>query len=120
MHDTFHARLSGRGHNVTGALGIGRSHATGIIGEKADNRGKMIDLFAAFGHAFQITEPGWRQLTIRWIVFFLVMAGLNEAVWRNVSTDSWVTFKVFGVLGLTILFTILQVPLFQKHQLEEA
>jgi intracellular septation protein len=77
-----------------------------------------IFLKTVLGHAFQITEAGWRGLTIRWIVFFVVMAGANEAIWRNVSTDMWVNWKVFGQLGLTFLFLLVQVPLLQKHQLE--
>jgi len=49
------------------------------------------------------------------------MAGLNEAVWRTQSTDIWVAFKVFGLLGLTLLFTLLQVPLMNRHRrLEQA
>ncbi len=68
------------------------------------------------GTAFQLTDRGWRLFTLRYAAFFLFLAGLNELVWRNVSTDRWVTFKVFGLLGLTLLFTFLQVPLLQKHQ----
>jgi len=79
-------------------------------------RGRML-LKTAFGHAFQITEPGWRQLTIRWVVFFVVMACLNEVIWRNVP-DWWVTWKVFGQLGLTFLFLLVQVPLLQKYAVE--
>ena len=79
--------------------------------------GKMF-LKTAFGNAFQITEAGWRGLTIRWIVFFAIMAGANEAIWRNTTTDMWVNWKVFGQLGLTFLFLLVQVPLLQKHQLE--
>ncbi|MCI0407942.1 MAG: septation protein IspZ, partial [Acidobacteria bacterium] len=67
------------------------------------------------GAAFQLTDRGWRVFTLRYAAFFLFLAGLNELVWRNVSTDTWVTFKVFGLLGLTLLFTFLQVPLLQKH-----
>ena len=81
--------------------------------------GKML-LKTAFGHAFQITEAGWRSLTIRWIVFFAAMAVVNEAIWRNTTTDMWVNWKVFGQLGLTFLFLLLQVPLLQKHALEPA
>ncbi len=54
------------------------------------------------GDVFVLTEQGWRELTIRWGVFFLVMAVLNEVVWRSVSTDTWVAFKTFGYLPLTL------------------
>ncbi|MGH6791828.1 MAG: septation protein A [Methyloceanibacter sp.] len=68
-----------------------------------------------FGPVFNLTEEGWRKLTLRWALFFIVMAVLNEAVWRNFSTDFWVNFKVFGFLPLTFLFAMLQVPLMQRY-----
>ena len=70
-----------------------------------------------FGSAFALTEEGWRKLTFRWIVFFVAMAVGNELVWRNFSTDTWVSFKVFGFLPLTLLFALAQVPLLQRHGL---
>ena len=73
----------------------------------------MLELL--FGPMFTLTEEGWRKLTIRWALFFAAMAVLNEIVWRNVSTDTWVTFKAFGFLPLTFLFAIAQVPLMQRH-----
>jgi intracellular septation protein len=71
-----------------------------------------------FGPVFTLTEEGWRKLTIRWVLFFAVMAVLNEIVWRNFSTDFWVNFKVFGFLPLTFLFAMLNVPLMQRYGLE--
>ena len=71
-----------------------------------------------FNAAFKLTDEGWRQLTIRWGVFFLFLAVLNEAVWRNFSTDFWVAFKVWGTMPITILFTLLQMPLIMKHAAE--
>ncbi len=71
------------------------------------------------GAAFAMDEAGWRKLTIRWGLFFLFLAALNEIVWRNVSTDSWVNFKVFGLMGLTLAFTFAQVPMMMRHQLAE-
>ncbi len=68
-----------------------------------------------FGPVFNLTEEGWRKLTLRWALFFIAMAVLNEAVWRNFSTDFWVNFKVFGFLPLTFLFAMLQVPLMQRY-----
>jgi intracellular septation protein len=73
----------------------------------------MLELL--FGPVFTLTEEGWRKLTIRWALFFAVMAVVNELVWRNVSTDAWVSFKAFGFLPLTFLFAIAQVPLMQRH-----
>jgi intracellular septation protein len=68
---------------------------------------------------FNLTEEGWRKLTIRWAVFFLVLAVLNEIVWRTQTTDFWVSFKLFGVLPLTILFGALQVPLLTKYEIKD-
>ena len=59
-----------------------------------------------FGPVFTLTEEGWRKLTMRWALFFVAMAVVNELVWRNVSTDAWVSFKAFGFLPLTFLFAI--------------
>jgi intracellular septation protein len=70
-----------------------------------------------FGSAFTLTEQGWRKLTIRWIVFFAAMAVVNELIWRNFTTDTWVSFKVFGFLPLTLLFAFVQVPLLQRYGL---
>tara|TARA_Y100000590_G_C15655562_1_gene990462 strand:+ start:947 stop:1495 length:549 start_codon:yes stop_codon:yes gene_type:complete len=62
----------------------------------------------------KINEIGWNILTKRWGFFFISMAILNEIIWRNFSTDFWVSFKVFGFLPLTIIFTILQQNLIKK------
>lgn len=72
------------------------------------------------GQAFRLTEEGWRKLTYRWIGFFLAMAVLNEIVWRNFSEGTWASFKVFGILPLTIIFAMLQVGLIQRYGLEKA
>jgi intracellular septation protein len=68
--------------------------------------------------AFQLTEEGWKKLTLRWGIFFFVLAALNELVWRNFSTDIWVAFKVWGVFPLTFLFAMAQLPLLQRHELK--
>jgi intracellular septation protein len=64
---------------------------------------------------FHLDAIGWRKLTFRWGVFFLVLAALNELVWRTQSTDFWVAFKVWGVMPLTILFTLAQTPMMLRH-----
>jgi intracellular septation protein len=73
-----------------------------------------------FDSLFHLTEEGWRKLTLRWALFFFVLAVLNEIVWRNASTDAWVNFKVFGVVPLTFLFGALQYPLLKKYTAEPA
>lgn len=71
------------------------------------------------GTAWPMDDLGWRRLSLRFAVFFLIMAALNEAVWRTQSTDVWVLFKVFGLFGLTMLFVLAQVPLMTRHRLPE-
>ncbi len=69
--------------------------------------------------AFAITDEGWIKMTRAWIAFFIFLAILNEIVWRSVPTDTWVTFKVFGVMPLTLLFSFSLVPIIMKHAIEE-
>jgi intracellular septation protein len=68
-----------------------------------------------FDSVFDLTEEGWRKLTWRWALFFFALAVLNEIVWRNFSTDVWVSFKLFGVVPLTFLFGAAQLPLLTKY-----
>lgn len=68
-----------------------------------------------FNAAFNLDEMGWRKLTIRWGVFFLFLAVLNEVVWRNFSDDFWVNFKVWGTMPITLAFTFSQLPLIMRH-----
>ncbi len=70
------------------------------------------------GSVLQVDARGWRILTIRWAIFFVAMAVVNELVWRNFSTDTWVSFKLFGFLPLTFAFSLAQVPLLNRHQIE--
>jgi intracellular septation protein len=77
-------------------------------------------LGVVFDSLFHLSDEGWRKLTLRWAIFFFVLAVLNEIVWRNVSTDAWVSFKVFGVVPLTFLFGALQVPLLKRYTIEPA
>lgn len=71
-----------------------------------------------FAQAFELDETGWRQLTWRWGLFFLLLAVLNEMVWRNASTDTWVAFKVWGIIPLIFLFALAQTPFVMKHHIE--
>jgi intracellular septation protein len=73
-----------------------------------------------FDQMFNLTPKGWRVLTARWALFFLGMAILNEVIWRTQSTDFWVAFKAFGVVPLTMLFAIAQMPLIKRHHLDPA
>ncbi len=68
---------------------------------------------------FRLTDEGWRQLTLRWGVFFFVLAAINEVVWRMFSTDFWVAFKVWGTMPLTMIFAMAQIGLLQRHALPD-
>ncbi|MEN8197075.1 MAG: septation protein A [Pseudomonadota bacterium] len=70
------------------------------------------------GNAWQLDDTGWTKLTIRFGLFFMAMAGLNELVWRTQTTDFWVSYKVFGTMGLILVFTMLQVGMIHRHTIE--
>ena len=86
------------------------------------------------GEAFNLTDEGWRKLTVRWIGFFVAVAILNELIWRTCSDPrwvdikhvvwstcseaTWVNFKVFGVLPLTIVFAMAQIGLIRRHEIK--
>jgi intracellular septation protein len=76
-------------------------------------------LKSVMGETVSLPQEAWRTLTLRWGVFFLIIACLNELIWRNVSTDMWINFKVFGMLGLTLLFALANAPFMAKHMIED-
>lgn len=65
-----------------------------------------------------LTAEGWTKLTRNWVVFFIFMAALNEAVWRYTSTDFWVGFKLWGAIPLTLVFAIANVPMLMRNGLQ--
>ena len=64
-----------------------------------------------------LTEKGWRQLTINWTIFFVFMAVLNEIVRHRFSYDFWLSFKLWGAIPLTLLFTFANIPMLLKNGL---
>lgn len=70
----------------------------------------------ALESALALDDAGWRILTVRWAIFFCFLALLNEIVWRNWDSDTWVAFKVWGIMPLTLVFSLSQLPLILKHQ----
>lgn len=72
------------------------------------------------GAMLPLDDRGWGILTWRWAAFFVVLAVLNEVVWRTQPTDTWVTFKTFGVMPITVVFALSQIPLMRRHGLEDA
>ena len=87
---------------LLGGVAFGRSYLKLIMGE-----------------AVKLSEAAWRTLSVRWGLFFVFLAVLNEVVWRSVSTDTWVNFKVFGLLPLTLVFAIANAPFMSKHMIED-
>lgn len=65
-----------------------------------------------------LTERGWRLITWRWFWYFVGIAVINEVIWRLWTTEAWLTFKVFGLMPMTILYAILQIPLLMRHRVE--
>ncbi|CFX07465.1 putative intracellular septation protein A [Candidatus Filomicrobium marinum] len=68
-----------------------------------------------FGEVFRLRDEGWKLLTIRWAMFFFLLAALNEIVWRNFSDEFWISFKLFGIMPLTLVFAMAQVGLLKKY-----
>jgi len=79
---------------------------------------KRLFLKSLMGTAWHMTDKGWQVLTLRFALFFYLGAGLNEAIWRTQSTDFWVNFKVFGLMGLTFVFILTQMPLMKRYAVE--
>ncbi len=80
---------------------------------------KKMFLKSVFDGALDLEDKGWRILTIRWGIFFLILAVLNEIIWRNFTESEWVTFKTFGFLPLTIIFAISQAATMMKYQITD-
>jgi intracellular septation protein len=76
-------------------------------------------LGVVFDSVFNLTEEGWRKLTLRWGLFFFVLAVLNEVVWRTQSDSVWALFKLAGVIPLTFVFAALQYPLLSRYAVQD-
>jgi intracellular septation protein len=87
-----------------------------LLGGYLLNKPLLAIVFDAMVH---LTEEGWRKLTLRWAAFFLVMAVVNEIVWRTQTTQFWVNFKLFGFPPLTFVFAALQYRLLMRHATDQ-
>ena len=76
-------------------------------------------LAAIIGKQITLTAQGWRAISWLWVAMFVTSAIANEVAWRILSTDDWITFKVFGLTGISLLFFAFSVPILQKHQLQD-
>jgi len=65
--------------------------------------------------SIELAQHTWRRLNISWVLFFMTMGGLNLIVAYSFSEDTWVNFKLFGMLGLTLLFILAQGAYISRH-----
>lgn len=68
-----------------------------------------------FGDVYRLKPRGWLVLTLRWGIFFFVLAALNEIIWRTFDTNTWVAFKVWGIMPLTVVFSMFQLPVLKDY-----
>jgi intracellular septation protein len=71
------------------------------------------------GQVIALRDWGGRGLGFRWAVFFVCLAALNEIVWRTQSTETWIEFKLFGIMPLTLVFSLAQMPLINRHLIQD-
>jgi intracellular septation protein len=63
----------------------------------------------------ELPDPVWTRLNLAWVAFFTLMGGLNLYVVYHFDTDTWVDFKLFGLVGLTIVFVLAQAAYLMRH-----
>jgi len=90
--------------------------ATAIAGGRFIGRNPLA---ALMGSQLRLDYEGWRKLSWLWVAMFVCSAIANEIAWRYLSTDAWVTFKVFGLTGISLVFVVLTLPVIQKHQQQD-
>ena len=86
-----------------------------LLGGLALKKPLLRPLFSA---AWTLTDKGWNLLTLRFGLFFAVMAIANEIIWRTQSTDFWVNYKIFGAIAITFAFMACQAPLISRYQID--
>ena len=84
-----------------------------LISNKFFNKNHLKTLLQT---AIVMNDYGWEKLNLRWAYFFIFLAALNELVWRTQTEELWVNFKVWAILPITLLFTIMQIPLINKYK----
>jgi intracellular septation protein len=92
-------------------------YAAGILGSLLVKQ-NVLKMFV--GYAYTLPDRIWTILAIRWGIWFVFLAILNEVIWRNFSEQFWANFKFFGVLPLTFAFALANVPLTMKHAIVES
>lgn len=74
----------------------------------------------AFEQAFQLPDHAWKIFALRWAGFYVVLAAVNEIIWRNFSEDFWSNSKIFVTIPLFVVFMLMNMPFLLKHQISEA
>lgn len=108
LHNDMFVKMKPTAANLVFAIILG--------GGLLANRMFLKDLL---GSSIEMPMTAWRTLTWRWAGFFIALAGANEYVWRNLSEATWVNFKVFGLMGLTLVFALANAPFMAKHMPKE-
>ena len=94
-------------------LSIHKGQKICLVGRNGTGKSTLLKMM--MGEAIELPDARWDTLAIRWGLFFFAMAALNEFIWRTQTEDFWATFKVFGFLPITFIFTLTQIPFIQKH-----
>jgi intracellular septation protein len=76
---------------------------------------KKLPLKFLLGEALPLPDEAWRKLSLRYGLYFLLVAGLNEIIWRTQSEAFWLQFRTYGLWIGALLFSLTQVPLMMKH-----
>ena len=95
--------------NILFAIGL-------LIGKVKFNK-NFLKVF--FKGSLKLEDIGWNKLMYRWVFFFIFLAIINEIIWRTQSEETWINFKVWGILAITFIFTASQIPLIQKYKKHE-
>jgi len=86
----------------------------GVLGVAEVAFGKNL-IRSMMEHQVTLPDPVWARLNLSWIAFFVGMGALNLYVAYNFSTDAWVNFKLFGGMGLMLVFVVLQALFLARH-----
>ena len=90
----------------------------GIVFLVSQYMGRRTAIERLLGSKVDLPARVWRRLNLMWTSFFLVVGGVNLFVAYTFDTDTWVNFKLFGVLGLTLLFVVVQTAYLHRHAAE--
>jgi intracellular septation protein len=80
--------------------------------------GQQTAIERMLGAGLALPQPVWRRLNLGWVIFFLFLGGANLYVMSHFDRDTWVNFKLFGMLGLTVVFIVLQSLYLSRYMTE--